>query len=102
MNTENPTIFQCDNFHILRLIDSETVDLIHLNPLFSSNRPYEVPIGNEAATQRCGQPQSSQTVHPARDRDTLVAYRIYLSYCHQNGDTPIHPIILHTQEQSVW
>ena len=41
MNVENRTIFEGDNLHILRGIDSETIDLIYLDPPFNSNRTYE-------------------------------------------------------------
>ena len=49
MNVENRTIFEGDTLHILRGFDSETVDLIYLDPPFNSNRTYEAPIGSEAA-----------------------------------------------------
>ena len=49
MNVENRTIFEGDNLHILRGFDSETIDLIYLDPPFNSNRSYEAPIGSEAA-----------------------------------------------------
>ena len=49
MNIENRTIFEGDNLHILRGLDSETIDLIYLDPPFNSNRTYEAPIGSEAA-----------------------------------------------------
>ena len=49
MNVQNRTIFEGDNLHILRGIDSETIDLIYLDPPFNSNRTYEAPIGSEAA-----------------------------------------------------
>ena len=49
MNVENRTIFEGDNLHILRGIDSETIDLIYLDPPFNSNRTYEAPIGSAAA-----------------------------------------------------
>ena len=49
MNVENRTIFEGDNLHILRGLDSETTDLIYLDPPFNSNRTYEAPIGSEAA-----------------------------------------------------
>ncbi len=49
MNVENRTIFEYDNLHILRGLDSETIDLIYLDPPFNSNRTYEAPIGSEAA-----------------------------------------------------
>ena len=49
MNVENRTIFEGDNLHILRGFDSETIDLIYLDPPFNSNRTYEAPIGSAAA-----------------------------------------------------
>ena len=49
MNVENRTIFQGDNLDILRGLDSETIDLIYLDPPFNSNRTYEAPIGSQAA-----------------------------------------------------
>ena len=49
MNVENRTIFEGDNLHILRGLDSETIDLIYLDPPFNSNRTYQAPIGSEAA-----------------------------------------------------
>lgn len=49
MNVENRTIFEGDNLHILRGLDTETIDLIYLDPPFNSNRTYSAPIGSEAA-----------------------------------------------------
>ena len=49
MNVENRSIFEGDNLHILRGFDSETIDLIYLDPPFNSNKTYEAPIGSEAA-----------------------------------------------------
>lgn len=46
---KNRTIFTGDNLHILRGIDSESIDLIYLDPPFNSNRHYSAPIGSEAA-----------------------------------------------------
>ena len=43
------TIFTGDNLPILRGMDSESVDLIYLDPPFNSNRHYAAPIGSEAA-----------------------------------------------------
>ena len=40
-----------DNLHIMRGMNSETVDLIYLDPPFNSNRNYAAPIGSEAAGQ---------------------------------------------------
>jgi site-specific DNA-methyltransferase (adenine-specific) len=49
MNVENRTIFEGDNLHIPRGLDSETIDLIYLDPPFNSNKTYEAPIGSDAA-----------------------------------------------------
>ena len=43
------TIWTGDNLDILRGINSETVDLIYLDPPFNSNRDYAAPIGSKAA-----------------------------------------------------
>ena len=39
------TIWTGDNLDILRGINSETVDLIYLDPPFNSNRTYSAPSG---------------------------------------------------------
>ena len=49
MNFQSRTIFEGDNLYILRGLDSESVDLIYLDPPFNSNRNYAAPIGSEAA-----------------------------------------------------
>ena len=49
MNVQNRTIFQGDNLHILRGLDTASVDLIYLDPPFNSNRNYSAPIGSKAA-----------------------------------------------------
>lgn len=49
MNWENKTLFVGDNLHILRGMNSETVDLIYLDPPYNSNRTYAAPIGSKAA-----------------------------------------------------
>ena len=38
-----------DNLDIMRGMNSETVDLIYLDPPFNSNKSYSAPIGSEAA-----------------------------------------------------
>lgn len=49
LNVKNRTIFEGDNLNILRGINSESVDLIYLDPPFNSNRTYSAPIGSKAA-----------------------------------------------------
>ena len=49
MNVQNRTVFSNDNLPVLRGIDTESVDLIYLDPPFNSNRNYAAPIGSNAA-----------------------------------------------------
>ena len=48
-NWENRTMWTGDNLDIMRGMNSESVDLIYLDPPFNSNRNYAAPIGSEAA-----------------------------------------------------
>ena len=43
------TIWTGDNLDILRGLNSETVDLIYLDPPYNSNRTYSAPIGSKTA-----------------------------------------------------
>ena len=49
MNVKPKTIFTGDNLPILRGMNSESVDLVYLDPPFNSNANYAAPIGSEAA-----------------------------------------------------
>ena len=48
-NWKNQTLWTGDNLYIMRGMNSESVDLIYLDPPFNSNRDYEAPIGSAAA-----------------------------------------------------
>ena len=48
-NFADKTIWTGDNLDILRGMNSETVDLIYLDPPFNSNKNYEAPVGSKAA-----------------------------------------------------
>ena len=48
-NWSNRTLWTGDNLDIMRGMNSESVDLIYLDPPFNSNRDYSAPIGSEAA-----------------------------------------------------
>ena len=48
-NWQNRTMWTGDNLDIMRGMNSDTVDLIYLDPPFNSNRTYSAPIGPEAA-----------------------------------------------------
>ena len=48
-NWANRTVWTGDNLDILRGMNSETVDLIYLDPPFNSNKDYAAPVGSEAA-----------------------------------------------------
>ena len=49
LNWRNRTLWTGDNLEIMRGMNSESVDLIYLDPPFNSNRDYAAPIGSEAA-----------------------------------------------------
>ena len=46
---KNRTLFTGDNLDVMRGMNSDSIDLIYLDPPFNSNRDYEAPIGSEAA-----------------------------------------------------
>ena len=48
-NWKNQTIWTGDNLSILRGMNSESVDLIYLDPPFNSNANYAAPVGSQAA-----------------------------------------------------
>lgn len=48
-NWKNQTIWTGDNLHIMRGMNSESVDLIYLDPPFNSKHNYAAPIGSTAA-----------------------------------------------------
>ncbi|MCY3828640.1 MAG: hypothetical protein OXF89_05860 [Rhodospirillaceae bacterium] len=48
-NWKNRTLWTGDNLDIMRGMNGASVDLIYLDPPFSSNRDYAAPIGSEAA-----------------------------------------------------
>ena len=48
-NWKNHTIWTGDNLAIMRGMNSESVDLIYLDPPFNSKQDYAAPIGSEAA-----------------------------------------------------
>ena len=48
-NFADKTIWTGDNLDILRGMNSESVDLIYLDPPFNSNRNYSAPVGSAAA-----------------------------------------------------
>ena len=51
-NFVDETIWTGDNLDIMRGLNSESVDLIYLDPPFNSNRDYEAPVGSKAAAGR--------------------------------------------------
>lgn len=48
MNVKNRTLFIADNLEVMRGIDSETIDLIYLDPPFNTNKKFKAPIGSPA------------------------------------------------------
>ena len=49
MNWKNKTVFIGDNVDVMRGMNSQTIDLIYLDPPFNSNNTYSAPIGSQAA-----------------------------------------------------
>ena len=49
LNWRNRTLWTGDNLDVMRGMNSESVDLIYLDPPFNSNTDYSAPIGSEAA-----------------------------------------------------
>ena len=47
-NVDNRTIFCDDNLDVLRGINSESVDLVYLDPPFNKNKEFTAPIGTSA------------------------------------------------------
>ena len=48
-NWKNRTMWTGDNLDLMRGMNSESVDLIYLDPPFNSNEDYSAPVGSEAA-----------------------------------------------------
>lgn len=48
-NFVNKTVFISDNINIMRGLNSESFDLIYLDPPFNSNKTYSAPTGSKAA-----------------------------------------------------
>ncbi len=48
-NWQNRTLWTGDNLDIMRGMNSESIDLIYLDPPFNSNRQFAAPIGSKAA-----------------------------------------------------
>lgn len=49
MSIQNRTLFENDNLYVMRGMDSQSVDLIYLDPPFNSNKNYAAPIDSKAA-----------------------------------------------------
>ncbi len=97
MNVKPKTIFTGDNLQIMRGMNSESVDLIYLDPPFNSNANYAAPIGSQAAGAEFKDTWTLndvditwldliETKHPALNRvihaamvDSDKAYLIYMA-----------------------
>lgn len=51
-NWRNRTLFVADNIHILRGMNSESVDCIATDPPFNAKRVFNAPLGSKSAAQR--------------------------------------------------
>ena len=90
-NWANRTLWTGDNLDIMRGMNSESVDLIYLDPPFNSNRNYAAPIGSEAAGAAFKDTWTLNDVDEAwhgeiADRDpTLYAIIDAAGYAHGKG-----------------
>ena len=86
-NWANRTLWTGDNLDIMRGMNSETVDLIYLDPPFNSNKNYSAPIGSEAA-RRSRTPGPSQTLTrlgTARSPTGSPRFTDHRGLCHGKG-----------------
>ena len=90
-NWANRTLWTGDNLDIMRGMNSESVDLIYLDPPFNSNKNYAAPIGSEAAGAAFKDTWTLDDVDEAwhgeiADRDpTLYAIIDAAGYAHGKG-----------------
>ena len=93
-NWANRTLWTGDNLDIMRGMNSESVDLIYLDPPFNSNRDYAAPIGSEAAGAAFKDTWTLNDVDEAwhgdiADRDpTLYAIIDAAAHAHGKGMSP--------------
>ena len=88
-NWKNRTLWTGDNLDIMRGMNSESVDLIYLDPPFNSKRTYEAPIGSKAAGAAFKDTWTLNDVDEAwhgeiADRDPAL-YRIIDAAGHAHG-----------------
>ncbi|MDA7968846.1 MAG: HNH endonuclease [Gammaproteobacteria bacterium] len=74
MSVKPNTLFTGDNLYILAGMDSESVDLIYLDPPFNSKRLYKAPIGSKAAGAAFKDMWSWDDVDQARLESLLEEY----------------------------
>ena len=90
-NWVNRTIWTGDNLDIMRGMNSDSVDLIYLDPPFNSNRDYEAPIGGEAAGAAFKDTWTLDDVdeawHGLIADDEPALYRIIDSAGHSHGES---------------
>ena len=88
-NWSNRTLWTGDNLDIMRGMNSESVNLIYLDPPFNSNQNYSAPIGSEAAGAAFKDTWTLSDVDEAwhgeiADRDTTL-YAIIDTAGHAHG-----------------
>ena len=52
MSIKSQTMFTRDNLPVMRGMDSESVDLVYLDPPFNSKKQWSAPIGSKALVLR--------------------------------------------------
>ena len=61
-NFVNRTLWTGDNLDILRGLNSESIDLIYLDPPFNSNQDYAAPVGSRRLGRLSRTPGRFQTL----------------------------------------
>ena len=75
-NVKNRTLLTGDKLDVMGGIDSDSADLILLDPPFNSNRDYEAPIGSEAA----GRSINVSCIGPFGRQDRQMRVAIHASH----------------------
>ena len=75
-NWANRTIFTGDNLDVMRGMNSDSVDLIYLDPPFNSNRNYSAPVGSEAAGAAFKDAWTMSDVKAAEHGEVATATRL--------------------------
>jgi len=87
MNVKPNTLFTGDNLYILAGMDSDSIDLIYLDPPFNSKRLYEAPVGSKAAGAAFKDMWTWGDVDQTRLESLLERYPAFFNLVNHIGQT---------------